>query len=158
MLALTILELLLLAGPPGATALLGQPSPSTPRQRLAGASSANCTFSAVATAEWAPNGPQAVVKSAKLTVAFDSINADEGSGRALGDFGPLGVVVRLSGTALHFLQTSLEGPIYLTTIFSKETRPGYLLAAHTRHEFTDVSLPGFTSRPEQYYGECTVRP
>ena len=23
-------------------------------------------------------------------------------------------------------------------------------------EYTDVSLPGFTSRPEQYYGDCEV--
>jgi len=27
---------------------------------------------------------------------------------------------------------------------------------HTRHEYTEVRLPGFTSRPEQYYGECEI--
>jgi len=32
---------------------------------------------------------------------------------------------------------------------------GKLRAVHTRHEYTEVSLPGFTSRPEQYYGDCT---
>jgi hypothetical protein len=29
-------------------------------------------------------------------------------------------------------------------------------AVHTRHEYTMISLPGFTSRPEQYYGECAI--
>ena len=33
---------------------------------------------------------------------------------------------------------------------------GKLRAVHTRHEYTEVSLPGFTSRPEQYYGDCTA--
>ena len=28
--------------------------------------------------------------------------------------------------------------------------------AQTRHEFTEVSLPGYTSSPEQYYGDCQV--
>jgi hypothetical protein len=27
---------------------------------------------------------------------------------------------------------------------------------HSRHEYTDVSLPGYTSSPEQYYGECEI--
>jgi hypothetical protein len=39
-------------------------------------------------------------------------------------------------------------------VFDKETRAGRLQAVHTRHEYTAVSLPGFTSRPEQYYGDC----
>jgi len=28
---------------------------------------------------------------------------------------------------------------------------------HARHEYTEVSLPGYTSRPEQYYGECEAK-
>jgi len=51
----------------------------------------------------------------------------------------------------------LDGPLYTTRIFPKETRAGKLQAVHTRHEYTEISLPGFTSRPEQYYGECDVR-
>jgi hypothetical protein len=43
-------------------------------------------------------------------------------------------------------------------VFDRPGRNGTLLAAHSRHEFTPVQLPGFTSRPEQYYGECDVTP
>ena len=32
------------------------------------------------------------------------------------------------------------------------------MAVHTRHEYTDVLLIGFTSRPEQYYGDCAIGP
>jgi hypothetical protein len=49
-----------------------------------------------------------------------------------------------------------SGPLYTTTVLAKESRDGRLLAIHTRHEYTDVSLPGFTSRPEMYLGECAV--
>jgi hypothetical protein len=58
------------------------------------------------------------------------------------------------------MQMDNSGPLYLTTVFSaggRDQLPGARLrAVHTRHEFTSVSLPGFTSRPEQYYGECEV--
>jgi hypothetical protein len=30
------------------------------------------------------------------------------------------------------------------------------MAVHTRHEYTDISLPGFTSRPEMYIGDCAA--
>ncbi len=39
----------------------------------------------------------------------------------------------------------------------KRKEQGKLKAVHTRHEYTEVSLPGYTSRPEQYYGECDAR-
>jgi hypothetical protein len=48
------------------------------------------------------------------------------------------------------------GALYVTTVFNTESRPGKLQAVHTRHEYTPVSVPGFTSRPEQYYGDCDV--
>ena len=38
----------------------------------------------------------------------------------------------------------------------KPGQEGRWLAVHTRHEYTDVSLPGYTSRPEQYYGSCAI--
>jgi hypothetical protein len=31
-----------------------------------------------------------------------------------------------------------------------------LQAVHTRHENTLIALPGFTSKPEQYYGHCEI--
>ena len=85
---------------------------------------------------------------------FIKINADEGTADAIGAFGPSEIIVRLSNGTLHFMQSYREGPLYITTVWPKETHNGFLQAVHTRHEFTEVSLPGFTSRPEQYYGEC----
>jgi hypothetical protein len=49
-----------------------------------------------------------------------------------------------------------EGVLRITTVFDKQNSPGKFKAVHARHEYTDVSLPGFTSRPEQYYGECEL--
>ena len=66
------------------------------------------------------------------------------------------IIAKLSGNILHLIESFRDGPVYMTTVFSAETRPGKLKAVHTRHEYSDVSVPGFTSSPEQYYGECEV--
>ncbi len=56
------------------------------------------------------------------------------------------------------MQMQSAGPLYTTTVLAKETRDGRLMAIQTRHEYTDISLPGFTSRPEMYLGDCAVTP
>jgi hypothetical protein len=57
---------------------------------------------------------------------------------------------------LHFIQSFLDGQLYTTTILEKRTAGGKFKAMHSRHEHTDISLPGFTSSPEQYYGDCEI--
>jgi hypothetical protein len=124
--------------------------------RLAKVKGVKCTFPIMATGTWTKGEPQRETKPAKLSVGFDEVNVDDGTARVIGAFGPSDIIVRLAFGTLHFMQSFREGPIYITTIFPEETRGGSLQAVHTRHEFTKVSLPGFTSRPEQYLGECVV--
>lgn len=127
------------------------------QNRLATAKSLTCVFPIYAIGTWTKGEPQAEVKPAKLSFRFESIDAQEATAEVVGPFGPSHIVARQSGQYLHFMQIFGAGPLYTTTIFNKETRTGKLQAVHTRHEYTDVSLPGFTSRPEQYYGECEVQ-
>jgi hypothetical protein len=54
------------------------------------------------------------------------------------------------------VQVLKTGPIYATTVFDAESRDGKLKAVHSRHELTEAVVPGFTSSPEQYYGECEI--
>ena len=65
--------------------------------------------------------------------------------------------MQLQGGYLHFMQVGLNGFLYTTTVFDKVSKPGRLRAVHTRHEYTEINLPGYTSRPQQYYGDCEVR-
>ena len=130
----------------------------TARARLEGVRALDCTFTVNAVATWKSGVPQAELKTAKLSLRFDSVNPDDGTARVVGAFGPSDIIVRLSGDTLHLIQSFREGPLYATTVFPKETRDGRLQAVHTRHEFTDVALPGYTSSPEQYYGDCQVSP
>ena len=74
----------------------------------------------------------------------------------VGTYGTSDIIVRLANGTLHLVQMFRDGPLYTTTIFPKETVGKKLQAVHTRHEYTEISLPGFTSRPEQYYGECAI--
>ena len=126
--------------------------------RLAGAKTIACAFSLEVVATWKNGAPQADMKPSTLTMRFESINTDEGTARVVGMFGPSDIIVRLSDNTLHLIQSFREGPLYATTVFPKETRAGRFQAVHTRHEWTDVSLPGYTSSPEQYYGDCQISP
>ena len=130
---------------------------SQPQGVLASVKSVTCSFPVSATGTWNNGEPRAEVKSATLSLRFDSINTDDGTARMIGNYGAADIIVRLTNRTLHLVQMFLDGPLYTTTIFPKETRGNKLQAVHTRHEYTEVSLPGFTSRPEQYYGECEVQ-
>jgi hypothetical protein len=114
-----------------------------------------CTFSVHATGTWNGNGePQAELKAATISVVFDEIDTDEGSARSARGFGPSDITVRLSQGTLHFMQSFASGAVYITSVFDSDGAGGKLKAVHSRHEFTKISLPGFTSRPEQHYGFC----
>jgi hypothetical protein len=130
----------------------------TVKERLQSVRTLDCTFTLNVVATWKSGVPQAEVKTSQLSLRFDSVNPDDGTARVVGMFGPSDIIVRLSGDTLHLIQSFREGPLYATTVFPRETRAGRLQAVHTRHEFTEVSLPGYTSSPEQYYGDCQVSP
>jgi hypothetical protein len=146
-----ILVIALLVSCCGASALAQRAA-----DRLAAAKSLKCAFTTMSTGDWKNGTPAIEIKPSTFTIGFDDIDTDDGTARVIGPFGPSDIVVRVSTGTLHFLQSFREGPLYATTIFPYETRPGRLRAVHTRHEFTEVSLPGFTSRPEQYVGDCEI--
>jgi hypothetical protein len=123
---------------------------------LGAAKSVKCVFPLFAIGTWTGGEAKAEIKKASLKVAYDEINAEDGTARSIGPFGDSHIIAKLSIWSLHLLEMSGEGMLRLTTVFDKENSPGKYKAVHTRHEYTEVSLPGFTSRPEQYYGECEI--
>jgi hypothetical protein len=125
-------------------------APST----LAAATLVRCEFGLSATGSWKDGAAEAHVRPARLRIAFEGINTDDGTAVAAGEMGRSDIIARLSTTGLHFIQMFRDGPLYVTTVFAQESRPGRLKAVHTRHEENGVRIPGFTSSPEQYYGEC----
>jgi hypothetical protein len=128
-------------------------------QRLAHVKSVACTFRAVAKGDWnkKTGEAQGEISPSDFSIGFEQINTDDGTAVALGKFGPSDIIVRFAVSTLHLMQSFNEGPLYVTSIFADEAPNGQFKAVHTRHEFTAVSLPGFTSRPEQYYGTCSSK-
>jgi len=123
---------------------------------LASAKSIKCTFPLMAVGNWGREKPEAKVQPATLVLQFDSVNAEEGTAELQSGFGKYDIVVRYAGGYLHFIQSFLDGQLYITTVLEKKTAGGKFKAMHSRHEHTDISLPGYTSSPEQYYGECEI--
>jgi hypothetical protein len=126
------------------------------QKRLAATKSVSCTFPALATGTWKEGVPSVGASTATLKVTFTNINIDEGTADSEGAFGGSFIVVRHSTDYLHLMQMQGSGPLYTTTVIARETKEGRLMAVHTRHEYTDVRLPGFTSRPEMYVGDCSL--
>jgi hypothetical protein len=149
--SLALLGLLGLASAGASSAVAQEPG-----DKLFAARAVNCTFTTMASGTWNGGVAVAEIKAAKLAMGFDEIDSDSGTARVIGSFGPSDIIVRFSLGALHFVQAFREGPLYATTIFPQISRAGKFMAVHTRHEYTEVRLPGFTSRPEQYYGECEI--
>ena len=125
-------------------------------ERLEAAKTLTCAFAAQAVGNWTGGAVKVDVRTPKLTVQFVEIDTADGSANAKGEFGASPILVRYASGTLHFMQSFLTGPLYVTTVFARETQPGRLMAVHTRHEFAPIALPGTTSRPEQYYGDCEL--
>jgi hypothetical protein len=130
------------------------------QERLAAAKSLRCSFPVTAVSAWnnaAP--PAATVKPASLLLIYESIDTDEGTARLKSGSAGSDVTARLSGGYLHLIQSFRSGALYTTTVFDKAGPGGTigkLKAVHSRHEYFSVPVPGATSSPEQYYGECDV--
>lgn len=133
-------------------------APNAPSARLGKVSALTCAFTVQATGTWRAGESEASIKPAKVSVAFNAVDTQDGTAESVGDTGKSHITVRLLGSYLHFMQLDPYGALYVTTVMDRETRGGKLQAVHTRHEYTPVSLPGLTSRPEQYYGECQIVP
>lgn len=131
------------------------PNPTAPR--LLNAKAIRCAFSTSATGTWNDATATATIRATKLSIAFTAIDTQDGTADAVGDTGKAHITVRAVGNYLTLMQMDPYGATYLTTVFNTQTSQGRFLAVHTRHEYTPVQLPGLTSRPEQYYGDCDVK-
>ena len=138
------------------TTPIGAQIPDAPPAVLVNAGSLDCRFTVVATGTWKDGTAEAGTRPATVTVGYRAIDTDESTAESMVSGAKAHITVRLSGNYLHLMQSEPFGALYVTTVFSTPTVKGRLQAVHTRHEFTPVSVPGFTSRPEMYVGDCGV--
>jgi len=118
-----------------------------------------CSFSAATSGVWPENGsPLARTKEQTngATVTINNIAVQDGTAEIGGFFraGENGNV-KLAGSALHFLDISLNGSLTVITVFAKETHDGRLQAVYSHAAYVQNG-PGATATPEgtQYYGDC----
>lgn len=124
---------------------------------LSTATEVACTFPVMSVGTWSKEGEATnEVKKSDFKLVYQNIDTQDGTAEVKGMSGNFYITVRIVGGHLHLLTTDSGGPVYMTTVFNSAASKGKFKAAHSRHEFTVVSLPGFTSRPEQYVGECEL--
>ena len=125
---------------------------------LSSVTAMTCTFPIMWLGNWNKAGDaEGAPQKSDLVLKYHDIDTSDGTAEVAGFTGNFFITARVVGNvALHLLHTDAAGPVYITTVFNKPAHAGKFKASHSRHEFTDVSLPGFTSRPEQYIGECEL--
>jgi hypothetical protein len=126
---------------------------------LAAVKSLRCTFQSQSVGAWRRDGTaQVTERAASLVLRFVSIDMETGTAQLMSGQAGADVTVRAAEGYVHFMQSFRTGPLYVTSVFAATPRAGRFKAVHSRHELFAVPLPGATSSPEQYYGECEVRP
>ena len=129
------------------------------QNRVATATTLRCSFTSQTKAQWRPDGTiDASIVPATLTLRFEDIDTDAGVAQLRNGAMTSEIIVKASDGYLNFLQVFRTGPMYTTTVFDAGARGGMFRAVHSRHELFAVPLPGATSTPEQYYGECQIAP
>lgn len=116
-----------------------------------------CEFATLGSAQW--DGGQAAleISDSDLSIVFFDIDTEEGTAEAEGEFGGVSyIVVRYTEGYLHLMQMFRAGPLFVTSVLAQETTEGRMMAMHSRTEFSEIALPGFTSRPETYVGDCSA--
>lgn len=126
------------------------------QEQLRNATRIECSFSQIATGDWTDESTAFSSEAVDFEAAFFDIDVESGTAEAEARFGASYIIVRYAEGYLHFMQALNSGPLYMTTVLAQPTTDGRLKAVHTRHEYTQVNLPGFTSRPEMYLGACSV--
>lgn len=147
---------LALAAPASAQVGLAGRTVSPIQEQLAEATTLDCHFTTQALGDWDGSETSVEASPIEFDVGFTNVNTDEGTADAGTDFGDAYIVVNYTNDYLHLMQIFRAGPLYTTTVLAIEGEDDRLLAIHTRHEYTLISLPGFTSRPEMYIGDCEV--
>jgi hypothetical protein len=128
---------------------------ASPSGRLAMVKGLRCTFTQAAIGGWNKDGAvNAAVKPSTLVMRLESIDIDSGSAQLRTGSMTNELTVKLSGGYLHFMQSFRSGPLYTTTVFDNPVAGATFKAVHSRHEYYTTPVPGSTSSPEQYYGEC----
>ena len=127
------------------------------QDRLAAATRLECSFSVVGKTQWDGAAGAIVQEDAELEAVFFDVDIDEGTAEAEGRFGGASyIIVRYSTGYLHLIQMFGAGPLFVTSVMAQETTDGRMKAVQNRVEYSAVALPGFTSRPESYVGDCAV--
>ena len=139
------------------TGLAGTSHAQITAERMQKAKSVKCEFRTLATGNWGRDGTATgQLRTSPLSFSFFDINLDSGTADIDAKLGAVFAIVQLSGGKLHLILVGSAGYLHTTTVFDQPGSPGKLKAVHSRHEYTDVALPGYTFRPEQYYGECQL--
>ena len=131
----------------------------TAQGRLETVKSIKCVFPVYATGTWQKAEARAEVKPGKLC---GRVRRDRHTGWRRRVGWPVRTdahrgAVRVERAALHSRGLDLRCALRDNGV-SGGNQSGKHRAVHSRHEYTAVSLPGLTSRPEQYYGECDLQP
>ena len=120
---------------------------------LAGITTLKCSFPVAVAGSWKDWTPKAELQSAPpLTLVIEEIDIDGGTAR----IGSTHTTALLTQNSVHFMERTMAGSLTMITVLSQKSPKGTLRAVRSRHDYLQMSIPGFVAEPNisQHYGEC----
>ena len=112
-----------------------------------------CSFPVAVNGSWKDWSPKADMQQGPpLTLLIDEIDIDGGTAR----IGTTHATALLTQNSVHFMERTMAGSLTMITVLSQKSPKGTLRAVRSRHDYLQMSIPGFVAEPNvsQHYGEC----
>ena len=120
---------------------------------LDGITGLKCSFPVAVSGRWKDWMPKADLEQGPpLTLVIDEIDIDGGTAR----IGTTHTTALLTQNSVHFMERTMAGSLTMITVLSQKSPKGTLRAVRSRHDYLQMSIPGFVAEPNvsQHYGEC----
>jgi hypothetical protein len=120
---------------------------------LDGITMLKCSFPVAVSGSWKDWTPKADLQQGPpLTLVIDEIDIDGGTAR----IGTTHTTALLTQNSVHFMERTMAGSLTMITVLSQKSPKGTLRAVRSRHDYLQMSIPGFVAEPNvsQHYGEC----
>jgi hypothetical protein len=120
---------------------------------LASITMLKCSFPVAVTGSWKDWTPKAdIPQGPPLTLVIDEIDIEGGTAR----IGTTHTTALLTQNSVHFMERTMAGSLTMITVLPQKSPKGTLRAVRSRHDYLQMSIPGFVAEPNvsQHYGEC----
>ena len=133
-----------------AALLLATSASAQDKAKLKSTRTFRCLFVRGATGDMDGDQPLVRPNADSLELIFDQVDAQNGTGRIVGNAGGGDVTVIIGAESISILEATLFGTLQVTVVYMAQRSDGQFKAVHSRH----TAMTGGIPIASQTYGTC----